>query len=60
MRQESPPWDIERGAPLAVDEDSGSVAPGSGLEENAREDADVDVDVDMDIAPALRAKRRRA
>jgi DNA excision repair protein ERCC-1 len=50
-REESPQWDIERGAPLALDdEDLG--APGLGLEEDA--------DVDMDIAPALRAKRRRA
>jgi hypothetical protein len=58
-REESPQWDIERGAPLALDdEDSDLGAPGLGLEEDAG--ADAGVDVDMDIAPALRAKRRRA
>jgi len=52
-REESPQWDIERGASLALDDqDSDLGGPGLGLEE--------DVDVDMDIAPALRAKRRRA
>jgi hypothetical protein len=44
VREESPPWDIEDGAALR-DEDSRS---------------DSDDDDDMDIAPALRAKRRRA
>ncbi|KAH9972581.1 restriction endonuclease type II-like protein [Lactifluus volemus] len=46
VREESPPWDIEDGAALR-DEDS-------------RSDSDDDDDDDMDIAPALRAKRRRA
>ena len=59
VREESPEWDIELGAPLALDNDYEDLdldTPGSGT--NLEEDADVDVD--MDIAPALRAKRRRA
>ena len=58
-REESPQWDIERDTSLALDdEDLDSGAPDSGL--GLEEDASADVDVDMDIAPALRAKRRRA
>lgn len=56
-REESPQWDIERGASLALD-DEGSVS--DALDVGLEEDAGEDVDVDMDIAPALRAKRRRA
>jgi hypothetical protein len=60
-REESPQWDIERGSPLALDDDEPDfVPPGLDLEADTGADVDVDVDVDMDIAPALRAKRRRA
>jgi hypothetical protein len=58
-REESPQWDIEHGASLALDdEESDSGTPGLGLDLDL--ETNVDVDADMDLAPALRAKRRRA
>jgi DNA excision repair protein ERCC-1 len=45
-REESPPWDIEDGDALP--------------DKYPRSDSDPDDDEDMDLAPALRAKRRRA
>lgn len=49
-REESPPWDIED---EAAQDDARSDSDGD-IEE------DDDVDMNMDLAPALRAKRRRA
>ena len=60
-REESPEWDIERGASLTLDDEVLDLtAPGFGLEKDAGSDVYEDEDEDMDIAPALRAKRRRA
>jgi DNA excision repair protein ERCC-1 len=57
-REESPPWDIEQDAVLALDdEDSDSDV---GADASAGSGLGLDEDVDMDVAPALRAKRRRA
>jgi len=50
VREDSPGWDIEDDPTLAL-QDRDSVSDG---------DNDLDADMDDDIAPALRAKRRRA
>ena len=54
-REESPPWDIERGAALALDDEDSDSDAGAGAGAGLEGD-----DMDVDLAPALRAKRRRA
>ncbi|KAH9987048.1 hypothetical protein BJV77DRAFT_1070710 [Russula vinacea] len=56
-REESPPWDIERGAALALDDEDSDSDAGAGAGAGAGSEGD---DMDVDLAPALRAKRRRA
>ncbi|KAI0295073.1 restriction endonuclease type II-like protein [Multifurca ochricompacta] len=62
VREESPIWEIEGDDDVTFPEEQGEEGGGGGGGTNLswNVDPDLDEDIDMDIAPALRAKRRRA